>query len=102
MRQIYSNQQPHGLYKHKKALLITWNEGNQKAFKTQSKQLGEELRAYNFEVEHHGLKLGKPYATLSHHLSSLLNLHDQKNTLLIVYYGGHAIRDEDGGNVWVW
>lgn len=89
-------------YTKAEALLISWKDGgkDQQTFNDQRDKLGDELRAYNYRVETFDIPSFKPYQTLFLKLHHFLR-HDDPQTLLVVYYGGHGERNADSQLVWL-
>jgi hypothetical protein len=89
-------------YTKAEALLICWKHGGktQETFKDQRDKLGHELEGYNFGVETFEIESVKPYRTLFQRLHEFLR-HDDRETLLVVYYGGHGEKNEDNQLVWL-
>lgn len=89
-------------YTKAEALLICWKpEGKtHQTFKDQRDKLGYELGGYNFGVETFELEPPTPYRKLSRRLQDFVQ-HDNPDTLLIVYYGGHGAKNEDDQLIWL-
>lgn len=88
-------------YTSVKALMISWEDTAQKAFKSQLLKLSTVLKAYKFDVEEFEIESVKPFQTLSERLHRFLR-NDQDGALLIIYYGGHGMNNQDKNNIWLW
>jgi hypothetical protein len=87
-------------YSTVKVLMIRWKDSTQEDFKTQLKRLAREFTAHNYDVEEYEIESEKPQQSLSTRLLSFLS-YDGRNTMLILYYGGHALNNQDKSCIWL-
>jgi hypothetical protein len=89
-------------YTKAEALMICWNQKGktQDKFREQRDKLGYELEGYNFGVQKFEIDSVKPHQTLDQRLQEFLQ-YDDRETLLIIYYGGHGEKNEDNQLVWL-
>jgi hypothetical protein len=88
-------------YTKAKVLMLCWDP-NKKAppkktlvtFKNQRDSLGGELVGFNFGVQKFEIKSVKPYRALFQRLHKFLRANN-RDTLLMVYYGGHGEKNKD-------
>jgi hypothetical protein len=88
-------------YKAAHVLLLYWNDGND-AFYKQLHNLGLRFESlYGYEVEEWPIDSEEPYRKLNRKLFQFLE-HDNQDTLLILYYGGHGTINQDRHHIWLW
>lgn len=85
-------------------LMLSWKDISDPTergeFQTQLCRLSEEFKAYRFAVEEYEIESDMPYRKLSQRLHEFLH-HDEKGTLLILYYGGHGLNNRDSHCIWL-
>jgi hypothetical protein len=89
-------------YNAVRVLLICWEVSGQKEFEQQLDVLAKEFKEYSFDVERpvYKIKSEQPYRNLASRLHRFLQ-HDDEGSLLIIYYGGRGLNDEDQNNIWL-
>ena len=80
--------------------MICWKDSAHNQVKQQLKSHATELVAYNFHVDEYEIESARPQQTLSARLLSFLD-YDRPNTLLIIYYGGHGLNNQDKDCIWL-
>jgi hypothetical protein len=89
-------------YRSVRALLITWEDAAEKEFAEQREALAKEFKQHGFVVEEaFEIKSTRPHQSLIPRLQQFL-ANDRDGTLLILYYGGHGMNNEDKDHIWLW
>ena len=77
-------------YKRVQVLMLSWEEGNPDVTK-QLVQLKVALeKYYNFTTEHWPIPTLSSHLNLNTKINNFVRTHDGPQTLLAIYYGGHA------------
>jgi hypothetical protein len=87
-------------YTSVKVLMIKWKDSSQKEFGSQLTALATEFKAYNFDVEEYDIESEMSHVTLGSRLIQFLS-YNEEGRLLIVYYGGHGIDNQDKDCIWL-
>lgn len=82
------------------ALLLSWKDGDKEIYKQLVALKNVLHEDYNYQVEEWAIPPENPQHELDERLSLFLRK-DGKETLLILYYGGHGSSNSDNAAVWV-
>ena len=89
-------------YKEVHAPLLSWEEDNL-GVKEEIFELEIVLKqGYKDETEHWRIPSARSHNSLAKRLSNFLDLYEKKDSLLIVYYGGHGYMSDSRQYVWSW
>jgi len=83
-------------------LLLSWEDDNLGVLNEIDELDDVFRRIYHFEVERWKIPSKRSHNTLAAKLLAFLDEYESKETLLIVYYGGHGSMNDDRQCVWSW
>ena len=84
-----------------KVLMICWEHPDEREFETQLKALEKELREYKFDVDPpFKIPTKNPQRQLDQRMHKFLE-YESNETLLVIYYGGHGINNQDKNHMWL-
>jgi hypothetical protein len=91
------------MYTDVQVLLLSWKEAVEPDFKAQLKELKEAFEdEYNYHTTTWEIPSVEPSGFLDAKIRAFREIHDRKNNLLIVYYGGHGQIDTQRFLIWRW
>jgi hypothetical protein len=82
-------------------LLLRWEE-DELQVEWELNDLAKVFRAYNFNTETWLVPTESPYMKMMSKALQFVGDHQSGDTLLIVYYGGHAKINEARQSTWSW
>ena len=89
-------------HKEVHVLLLSWEEDNL-GVKEEIIELEFVLKqGYRYETEHWKIPSARSHNSLAMRLSNFLDQYERKDSLLIVYYGGHGYMSDSRQCVWSW
>ena len=89
-------------YKEVHALLLSWEDDNLGVV-DEVIELRDVFRVmYGFETETWRIPSERSHNSLAAKILRFLDVHESKDNLLIVYYGGHGEMNDDRQCVWSW
>ena len=92
----------HSRYKGVYVLLLSWEMDNLGVIR-EIMELQEVFRSqYHFETEEWKIPSHKSHNSLSSRILNFVESYDDKNNLLIIYYGGHGGMNDDRHCIWHW
>lgn len=86
-------------YKSVAALIIHWQDCEDRGFKEESHALGNLFATdFHYNVEYYAIPSIKSQMSLDKKINSFLTVNDQANSLVIIHYGGHGDADDEDDN----
>ncbi len=89
-------------YKEVHALLLSWEEDNLGVTEEIVELEFVLKQGYKFETERWKIPSTRSHNALAKRLSNFLDGYERKDSLLIVYYGGHGYMNDSRQCVWSW
>ena len=89
-------------YKEVHALLLSWEEDNLGVIEEIIELESVLKQGYKFETEPWRIPSTRSHNSLAKRLTDFLDKYERRDSLLIVYYGGHGYMNDSRQCVWSW
>lgn len=102
VKSAFPNKKKKPRYTSVYVLLVSWEEDNLGVEKEIAELRGVFKTAYNFNTDLFKIPSIKAQRSLTQRLITFIEDHESRDTLLILYYGGHGCIDDTRSCVWSW
>ena len=89
-------------YREAHVLLLSWEDDNLGVINEVTELEDVFRQCYSFGTEEWKIPSKRPHNTLASKILEFSNNYEGKDSLLIVYYGGHGLMNDDRQCIWSW